>query len=98
PGWMSGRPACPKKTSTVSLAKERAFPVPRSPPMSAASSGWMKRMQAERRQHMELQQIPLTALAGVQIGHAQDEAAATGCTVFLLGAEGAPAGLRSEEH
>lgn len=42
---------------------------------------------------MELQQIPLTALAGVQIGHAQDEAAATGCTVFLLGAEGAPAGL-----
>lgn len=42
---------------------------------------------------MELQKIPLTALAGVQIGHAQDEAAATGCTVFLLGAEGAPAGL-----
>ena len=42
---------------------------------------------------MLYREIPLTALPGVAIGHAQDPEAATGCTVLLFGPDGAPAGL-----
>ena len=42
---------------------------------------------------MLYKEIPLTALPGVAIGHAQDPEAATGCTVLLFGPDGAPAGL-----
>lgn len=42
---------------------------------------------------MTLREIDITKLEGVRIGSAQNEEAATGCTVFLFGENGAPAGL-----
>ena len=40
-----------------------------------------------------LVEIPVTDIGGVSIGQAQNEAAGTGCTVFLFGPGGAAAGL-----
>lgn len=40
-----------------------------------------------------MQEISITAFDHLKIGQAEDAAAATGCTVLLLGPEGAPAGL-----
>lgn len=40
-----------------------------------------------------MKEIPITALPGLRIGQAENAAAGTGCTVFLLGKDGAPAGL-----
>ncbi|MCD8077540.1 MAG: P1 family peptidase [Lachnospiraceae bacterium] len=40
-----------------------------------------------------MQEIPITEIEHVKIGHAQDMEHATGCTVLLLGEEGARAGL-----
>ena len=40
-----------------------------------------------------MHEIPITALENLKIGQAENTAAGTGCTVFLLGANGAPAGL-----
>lgn len=40
-----------------------------------------------------MQEIAITELEGVQIGQAENQEAGTGCTVLLLGKNGAPAGL-----
>ena len=40
-----------------------------------------------------MKEIPLTSFAGLKIGQAENAAAGTGCTVVLLGKDGAPAGL-----
>ena len=40
-----------------------------------------------------MHEIPITALENLKIGQAENAAAGTGCTVFLLGKDGAPAGL-----
>ena len=40
-----------------------------------------------------MKEIPITSFRNLKIGQAENTAAGTGCTVFLLGQEGAPAGL-----
>ena len=40
-----------------------------------------------------MKEIPITSFDNLQIGQAEDAAAGTGCTVVLLGKDGAPAGL-----
>ena len=40
-----------------------------------------------------MQEISITDFEGLKIGQAEDSRAGTGCTVLLLGADGAPAGL-----
>lgn len=40
-----------------------------------------------------MQEIPITSFEQVKIGQAEDAKAGTGCTVLLLGEQGAPAGL-----
>ena len=40
-----------------------------------------------------MKEIPITSFRNLKIGQAEDTAAGTGCTVFLLGQDGAPAGL-----
>lgn len=40
-----------------------------------------------------MQEIPITSFEQVKIGQAEDAKAGTGCTVLLLGGQGAPAGL-----
>lgn len=40
-----------------------------------------------------MKEIPITSFDNLQIGQAENAAAGTGCTVVLLGKDGAPAGL-----
>ena len=40
-----------------------------------------------------MKEIPITSFDNLQIGQAESTAAGTGCTVVLLGKDGAPAGL-----
>ena len=40
-----------------------------------------------------MKEIPITSFRNLKIGQAENTAAGTGCTVFLLGQEGAPAGM-----
>ena len=40
-----------------------------------------------------MKEIPITSFRNLNIGQAENTAAGTGCTVFLLGQDGAPAGL-----
>ena len=40
-----------------------------------------------------MKEIPITSFDNIQIGQAENTAAGTGCTVVLLGKDGAPAGL-----
>lgn len=40
-----------------------------------------------------MKEIPITAFENLKIGQAENAQAGTGCTVFLLGKDGAPAGL-----
>ena len=40
-----------------------------------------------------MKEIPITSFDNLQIGQAENTAAGTGCTVVLLGKDGAPAGL-----
>ena len=40
-----------------------------------------------------MKEIPITSFDNIQIGQAENAAAGTGCTVVLLGKDGAPAGL-----
>ena len=40
-----------------------------------------------------MKEISITSFDNLQIGQAENAAAGTGCTVFLLGKDGAPAGL-----
>lgn len=40
-----------------------------------------------------MKEIPITSFRNLKIGQAENTAAGTGCTVFLLGQDGAPAGL-----
>lgn len=40
-----------------------------------------------------MKEIPITSFENLKIGQAENSAAGTGCTVFLLGKSGAPAGL-----
>ena len=40
-----------------------------------------------------MKEIPITSFDNLQIGQAENTAAGTGCTVMLLGKDGAPAGL-----
>ena len=40
-----------------------------------------------------MKEIPITSFDNLQIGQVENTAAGTGCTVVLLGKDGAPAGL-----
>ena len=40
-----------------------------------------------------MKEIPITSFRNLKIGQAENTAAGTGCTVFLLRQEGTPAGL-----
>ena len=44
-----------------------------------------------------MKEIPITSFDNLQIGQAENTAAGTGCTVVLLGKDGAPAGLDAGE-
>ena len=46
-----------------------------------------------RRKDAPMKEIPITSFDNIQIGQAENTAAGTGCTVVLLGKDGAPAGL-----
>ena len=42
-----------------------------------------------------MKEIPITSFDNIQIGQAENTAGGTGCTVVLLGKDGAPAGLEA---